>query len=68
MSYEPEMFVSPPVGVTVRKGCEFVASFDGEIDELKVRNGRLTAKVGGVWHIVPPGATAAWVPKKGDGG
>ena len=55
--------MSEPVGINVRKGMKFVASFDAAIDELKVRNGRLTAKVGGLWHIVPTNTTAAWVPE-----
>ena len=38
-----------------RKGLQFevVAEFDEVVTDLKFRNGRLTAKVGGIWHIIP---------------
>lgn len=36
-----------------RPGWIKVAEFDDVVTELKVRRGKLTAKVGDVWHIVP---------------
>jgi hypothetical protein len=39
------------------KGAKIIAEFGSPVDELKVRRGRLTAKVDGVWHIVPTGKT-----------
>lgn len=36
----------------IRTGVTFVAAFDGPIAELKIRRGRLTVKVGDMWHIV----------------
>lgn len=34
------------------EGMRFVASFNNPVEQLKVRNGRLIAKVDGMWHIV----------------
>lgn len=64
MAYDPDLVINAPVGVTTRKGIEVVAEFDNPVDELKMRNGRLTAKVNGIWHIVPTEKTAVWVPKE----
>ncbi len=36
-----------------RSGWTEYASFDNVVEELKVRRGRLLAKSGGIWHIVP---------------
>ena len=36
-----------------RAGWIKVAEFDDTVTELKVRDGKLTAKSGGIWHIVP---------------
>jgi len=40
-------------GIMKRSGWIKVAEFDNIVAELKVRRGKLTAKSGGIWHIVP---------------
>ena len=34
-------------------GYETVAIMPGEIDELRTRKGKLMARIGEIWHIVP---------------
>ena len=40
-------------GYKTLTGWTKVAEFDKPITELKVRRGKLTAKSGDMWHIVP---------------
>lgn len=53
MSNEAPPFLPVTAGFEKRHGWTKLAEFDETITELKVRNGKLTAKVGGIWHIVP---------------
>lgn len=53
MAYFPNEFVSLPAGIQPRSGFKTIAEFGEPVAELKVRNGRVTAKVGDIWHILP---------------
>lgn len=53
----PGFYWYPPMeeGTIIRRdGTKFIAAIDGPpVTELKIRRGRLTAKAGDLWHIIP---------------
>ena len=54
MSDKVELIEMPAAhGIMKRSGWIKTAEFDDFVEELKVRRGKLTAKSGGIWHIVP---------------
>jgi hypothetical protein len=50
---EPVVVRATNPEVEPRRGFTVVATFAEPVTALKVRRGRLTAKVGDQWHIVP---------------